>query len=73
MTVYLDRRAIDDYIFTALVSEGYVPDIKEVHTITDIVVDLLVDCQLIEEDVIAENLEALTADFDDEDEDDGRF
>jgi hypothetical protein len=73
MTVYLDRRAIDDYIFTALISEGYAPDIKEVHTITDIVVDLLVDCQLIEEDVIAENLEALTADFDDEDEDDGRF
>ena len=73
MRVYLDRRSVDDYIFTALVSEGYAPDLKEVHTITDIVVDLLVDCQLVEEEVLLENLDALTADFDDEDEDDGRF
>lgn len=73
MAIYLDRRAIDDYIFTALVEEGLVPALKEVHTITDIVIDLLIDCQLVEEELIAENLDALTADFDDEDEDDGRF
>jgi len=73
MAVYLDRRAIDDYIFTALIEEGFAPALKEVHTITDIVIDLLIDCQLVEEEHIAENLDALTADFDDEDEDDGRF
>lgn len=73
MTIYLDRRGIDDYIFTALVNEGYAPALKEVHTITDIVIDLLVDCQLVEEEVIAENLDALTADFDDEDDVDGRL
>lgn len=41
--LFLDKRAIDNYLFNGLVKNGFVPGFEEVQTITDIFVSMLVD------------------------------
>ena len=44
--VYLDPRAMDNYIFEKLLESGYAPELEEVQTITDIFIELLIQLQL---------------------------
>ena len=44
--VFLDPRAMDNYIFEKLVESGYAPDLEEVQTVTDIFIELLIQLQL---------------------------
>ena len=68
--VFLDRRSMDDYLFTALVDKGYAPNLKEVHAITDIVIDLLIDTKVLRDELTLEEFEAYEKELDDEDDDD---
>lgn len=40
---FLDKRAIDNYVFSGLIEKGFAPGFEEVQAITDIIVDMMID------------------------------
>lgn len=40
--VFLDDRAIDEYVYNGLVAHGYAPGIEEAQVITDLFLELII-------------------------------